>query len=88
MVQVLHIRVQGAGAHESQISDVRWYDPKSGSVNVATAAAMVKFIDQDRGRAYIFNGQHVAELEVVPGAPAYIRAKPGGAMNLLSVPRF
>lgn len=91
MVQVLHIRLREPGTHESHITDVRWYDPKSGNMNLATVAAMVKFIAEDHGRAYMFDGQHYINIEaVLDSAPPYIKAhaESGSQANLLSLPTF
>lgn len=89
MVQILHIRLQSPGTHESHITDVRWYNPDKGAINVATVAAMVKFISGN-GRAYVCNGRRITDVEVVFGDSPYIRTHADDSItdNLLSLPRF
>jgi hypothetical protein len=90
MVQVLYVRVAPSGTDESHITDVRWYNPTTGAMDVATTAGMVKFIAQDKGRAYVCDGSRIVEIEVVAAPTPYIRSQPDITLrkNLLSLPRF
>lgn len=91
MVQILYVRVASPETHESHITDVRWYNPETGDMNVATVAAMVDFIANKHGKAYTCDGRHIRDVEVVQdGNTTYIRSRPDFITtdNLLALPRF
>jgi len=90
MVQILHVRVAAPGTHESHIVEVRWYEPRSGNINIATTATMVDFLRDKQGRAYTCDGSRIAEVEWVDATPPYIRTKPDARItdNLLALPKF
>jgi hypothetical protein len=90
MVQILHKRAAQPATDESHITEVRWYEPESGNINVATTATMVEWLRDKKGRAYVCNGLVVADVEAVEGATPYIRVKPGPGVtvSLLNLPDF
>jgi hypothetical protein len=90
MVQILHVRLLPNETMEQQIALVRWYDPATGNMDVATVPAMVKFIREDRGRAFICNGYTTAQVEVQGAGETSFIFVPSDliANGLISLPRF
>ncbi len=92
MIQILAVQVIAPGAHENQISAVRWYNPDDGQISVATAAVMIDFIARNRGTAYAYNGRLRADVIVASGPPPHLTTRvdssPNDNVSLLSLPRF
>jgi hypothetical protein len=90
MVQILHVRLLPNDDTEEQIALVRWYDPATGNMDVATVPAMVKFIREDHGRAYVCNGYTTVQVDVEgDGDNSFIFVSSSSIANgLFSLPRF
>lgn len=88
MVQITHVRAPAAATQEHHITDVRWYDPESGNMNVSNVSGMVQFMLKG-GYAYVCNGRGISAVEVMNSPTPYIRAVPTASTgDLLSLPRF
>lgn len=90
MVQITYVRVAPPGTHESHITEVKWYNPKSGVNGTSTVAGMVQFLRDNNGLAYTCDGSRIARVEWVAAPSPYIRSAPDRSTtdNLLSLPRF
>jgi len=90
MVQLLAVQLSEPGTDENHIKMVRWYNPQDGSINVATVAVMVDWIQNRRGVAYTYDGNIRSDVVVSNLVPPGIRAKPpnGVRQTLLDLPRF
>jgi hypothetical protein len=86
MVQIVYVRAPDGATGENQITDVRWYNPENGAMNVATTAAMVHFISVQNGRAYVCDGKII--YEVVVFTSPFGSHITGTDIDLLSLPRF
>jgi hypothetical protein len=58
MVQITHVRAETTTSHEREITGIRWYDPQSGNMNIASVAGMVEFLGKG-GRAYVCDGTSI-----------------------------
>ena len=92
MVQLLAIQVNSPETEEAHITAVKWYNPGSGQINVATTAVMVKFLNEQNGTAYVYDGRHRADVFATAGPAAHLTTHHGtigdARFNLLSLPRF
>jgi hypothetical protein len=89
MVQITHVRVREPANGDADITDVRWYDPRTGSINVANLAGMVEFI-RNGGQSYTCDGNRIRLIEVVNGHTPYIRLTPDPSApgSLSDLPKF
>jgi hypothetical protein len=92
MVQLLAIQVTPPATEEAHITAVRWYDPGTGQINIATTDVMVKFLNEQHGIAYMYNGRGRADVIATVGPGAHLSTSPGSPgtprITLLSLPRF
>ncbi len=91
MVYVTHVRL-GGGTGNQHITDVRWKDPADDATGSSTTAAMVEWIETNKGVAKVTDGTNTATVGVVreTGHSPYLRTYADGKWtdNLLSLPRF
>jgi hypothetical protein len=78
------------GTRHEHIASVKWRNPDTSETGTSTREAMVDWIDNKNGKAYVQgNGQPVA-VGVVNAKPPYLRTHADGAWtnNLLALPTF
>jgi hypothetical protein len=90
MVQILAIHMTGGERHE-HIAELRWRNLETTETGAASRAAMVKFIRDDKGRAYVQDGNNAKNwIGWVDADPPYVRTHADGYWNnnLLALPRY
>lgn len=91
-VRITAVRLSQGGYLHEHITDVKWTSYENGNTGQSTKAEMVKWIDVDKGRAYVETATSKVEVGVVKpqGGTPYLRTYANGTWtdNLLSLPRF
>jgi hypothetical protein len=89
MVEITDVHMVGGERHE-HIGEVKWRNPDSGAIGSSSRSAMVKFIRDDDGQAYVTDGSNKVWVGVVEASPPYIRtyADKVWTDNLLALPRY
>jgi hypothetical protein len=89
MVEITAVHMVGGQNHE-HIAEVRWRDPSDGDTGATSRAEMVRFLKDEKGKAYVGNGQHRVWVGDVEANPPYIRTYADGVWtnNLLALPRY
>ncbi|QSR28822.1 hypothetical protein CFH99_24675 [Nocardioides aromaticivorans] len=90
-IRITAIRLSGGTQHE-HITHLWWTNPGTGETGDSTRAAIVSWIENDGGKAYVEDntGHRVNVLVVTPNYGAkYLRTYADGVAtnNLLSLPR-
>jgi hypothetical protein len=91
MIYIYAVHMAGAGTHHEHIASVRWKNPDNGKGGELTTAAMVSWITDQNGTAYVCGGNaHMARVGVVKASTPYLRTYADGAWsdNLLAIPRY
>lgn len=89
-VRITAIRMSGGTSHE-HVTDLWWVNPSTGADGTSSRAAVVTWIEDDNGKAYVEEGGHRIDVGVVSptSGPKYLRTYADGywTNNLLSLPR-
>jgi hypothetical protein len=91
MIYIYAVHMAGAGTHHEHIASVRWKNPDNGKAGELATAAMVSWITDQNGTAYVCGGNaHMARVGVVKTSTPYLRTYADGAWsdNLLAIPRY
>lgn len=89
MVRITAIHMVGA-EHHQHIAEMKWANPTDGSTGASSREAMVKFIRDDSGEAYVDGPTKRAYLRVREATPPYVQTYADGTWtdNLLALPRY
>jgi Protein of unknown function (DUF3892) len=91
-VRITHVRYGGTSKTHESIVRYKWLGLENGKVDDTDKASMVKWIDVDKGKAFVGTGASQVPVGVVKpdnGQP-YLRTYADGkwSNNLLSLPTF
>ncbi|HEX6700874.1 MAG TPA: DUF3892 domain-containing protein [Gaiellaceae bacterium] len=89
VVHIYSVSLSGGSGHQ-HITRVRWKNPDTDETGENSTSAMVDWIKNESGKAYVCGGGHLARVLVVKANPEYIRTHADGEWsdNLLALPRF
>jgi hypothetical protein len=89
VVIVTHVRLSGGETH-GHITEVRWWNPKTGEMKSSTRQTMVEWIRDKHGVARVTDGYRIVDVKAVQANPPYVQTWADGAWtdNLLALPRF
>jgi hypothetical protein len=91
-IRITHIRMSATGSTHEHITDFKWKGYESGEVGQSSKAALVDWIDEKNGKAYVESSSTKVSVGVVKpqGRQPYLRTYANGEWNdnLLSLPRF
>jgi hypothetical protein len=93
MIYIVEIHMSAGGHLHEHIEAVRWRHPEGGKSSESTVAAMVEWIEVQKGVAKVTDGvKEVNVLVVRPAAPKkpYLQTVADGRWtnNLLALPRY
>lgn len=88
-VYITQVHMETGTGHE-HIAKVKWENRADKTTGESTKAAIVKFIDVDKGEARVADGASYVHVGTVNATPKYIRTYADGKWtdNLLALPRF
>ncbi|RSM69269.1 DUF3892 domain-containing protein [Amycolatopsis sp. WAC 01375] len=90
-IKIIAARLEGGKFHES-ITKLRWINPGSGETGESFVSAIVAWIEDDDGKAYVDEGIHRVAVEILKPTfgPKFLRTRADGIWknNLLELPRF
>ena len=91
-VEITHVRLSSGGSTHEHITDYRWRSLEDGEINGSSKPAMVDWLENKGGKAYVGSGSSRVSVGVVKPAQGrpYLRTYADGQWtnNLLSLPRF
>lgn len=92
-VRITHIRLSSSYPKDHEhITDFKWVSYEDGTVDQSSKAAMVTWIDDKGGKAYVESSSTKVSVGVVKpsNGEAYLRTYANGTWtdNLLSLPTF
>ncbi|MEV6906012.1 DUF3892 domain-containing protein [Amycolatopsis sp. NPDC051071] len=90
-IKIIASRLEGGKFHEN-ITKLRWSNPGSGETGESFVSAIVAWIEDDDGKAYVDEGIRRVAVEIIKPTfgPKFLRTKADGIWknNLLDLPRF
>lgn len=89
MIEITAIHMSGGTQHE-HIASVKWKNPATDATGQSTREAMVDWLENKNGEAYVTDGKNTVSVLVVNAKPKYIRTYADGKWtdNLLALPRY
>lgn len=91
-VEITHVRLSAGGSTHERITDYKWRSSETDDVNSSSKPAMVDWIENESGKAYVGSGANRASVGAVKAADGqpYLRTHADGQWtnNLLSLPGF
>lgn len=88
MVYITAIRMSPGGTRHEHIVSVKWRNLTDGVTKESTVAAMVDWIENNKGEAKVTDGRHTVSVGVVNHAYLRTFADSVWSDNLLSLPRY
>jgi hypothetical protein len=89
MVKITSIHMVGTDHHQ-HISEMKWINPGTGATGASSREAMVSFVHDNPGQAYVQGPTAQAFLQVRDATPPYVQTVADNTWtdNLLSLPRY
>jgi hypothetical protein len=90
-IKIIASRLEGGKFHEN-ITKLRWINPGSGETGESPVSAIVTWIEDEDGKAYVDEGIHRVAVEILKPTfgPKFLRTRADGIWknNLLELERF
>lgn len=88
-VEITAVHMSGGDKHE-HIANVKWTNQQTSKTGDSTRAAMVDWIENQKGQAVVTDGKNTVNVGVVDATPKYLRTYADGVWtdNLLALPRY
>jgi Protein of unknown function (DUF3892) len=89
MIRITARHMEGGADHE-HIAAVRWHNPENGTVGETSREALIAWIDRERGKACVEEGDTIAVVAVIPAHPPYLRTHADNQWtdHLLALPEY
>ncbi|KZB83620.1 DUF3892 domain-containing protein [Amycolatopsis regifaucium] len=90
-IKIIASRLEGGRFHEN-ITKLRWVNPGNGETGESLVSAIVAWIEDEDGKAYVDEGIHRVGVEIIKPTfgPKFLRTRADGIWknNLLELERF
>jgi hypothetical protein len=89
MVKITAIHMVGS-EHHQHIAEMQWINPETGATGTSSREAMVEFVRNNPGQAYVQGPTERAFLRVREATPPYVQTVADNTWtdNLLALPRY